>query len=193
MKKSIGAKPCVFPAPVWCIGSYDADGSPNVMTAAWGGICCSKPPAVTVSLRQATYTYSNIMARKAYTVSVPSREHIVAADYFGMASGRDFDKFAATGMTPTGSELVDAPYIAEFPMVLECSLLHTFEIGLHTMFVGEVVDVKVEESVLDADGKPDMGRAGVFAFAPEARAYHAVGEPLGKAFDIGKPLLKQGD
>ena len=71
MKKSLGAK-MVPTAPVWVVGSYDRNGKPNVMTAAWAGICCSKPPCLTVSLRKATYTYGNIMARKAYTVNMPS-------------------------------------------------------------------------------------------------------------------------
>ena len=81
------------------MGSYDAQGKPNVMTIAWGGICCSKPPAVTVSLRKATYTYGCIQERGAYTVSIPSEKFAAQADYFGIASGRDTDKFAAAGLT----------------------------------------------------------------------------------------------
>ena len=72
-KKSLGAK-TLLPTPVWIIGSYDSVGKPNMMTAAWVGICCSRPPCVTISLRKATYTYGNIMKRKAYTVNLPSEE-----------------------------------------------------------------------------------------------------------------------
>ena len=85
------------------------------MTAAWGGICCSDPPSIAISLRKATYTYGNLMARRAFTVNVPAESQVQAADYFGVVSGRDTDKFAATGLTPTRSEHVDAPYIEEFP------------------------------------------------------------------------------
>ena len=88
MKKSFGANTLIFPAPVWCVGSYDKNGNPNIMTIAFGGICCSKPPCVTISLRKATYTYGNIMERGAYTLSVPSEAYVKEADYFGIVSGR---------------------------------------------------------------------------------------------------------
>jgi len=115
MKKSLGAKTLVFPTPVWCVGSYDQSGKPNVMTIAWGGICCSKPPCVTISLRKATYTYDCIMQRKAYTLSVPGEAHAREADYFGMASGRNVDKFAVTGLTPAGSDWWMRPTSRSFP------------------------------------------------------------------------------
>ncbi|MGZ4903138.1 MAG: flavin reductase family protein, partial [Halobacteriota archaeon] len=109
MKKSIGAQHTGFPAPVFVVGTYDLEGKPNVMTAAWGGICCSAPPCVAVSLREATYTYRNILERKAFTISIPSEKYVKEADYFGIASGKHVDKFSATGLTPAKSEIVDAP------------------------------------------------------------------------------------
>ena len=187
MKKSFGPKTLVFPTPVWVVGTYDKEGKPNVMSAAWGGICCSVPPCVAVSLRKATYTYGNIVGRKAFTVGVPSELHAREADYIGMASGRNTDKFADTGLTPVRSALVDAPYAAEFPLVLECRLLHAFEIGLHTQFVGEILDVKAEESVLGEEGLPDVEKVRPILFEPEVRTYHGVGRLLGKAYSIGKP------
>ncbi len=188
MKQSVGAKTILYPTPVLIVGTYDDAGQPNGMTAAWGGICCSKPPCIYVSLRKATYSYGNILARKAFTVSVPSQEHVVEADYFGMASGRDGDKFAAAGLTPVRSELVDAPYVAECPLVLECKLLHTLEIGLHTEFVGEVLDVKADESVLDEKGAPDIARIQPLIFAPGNRAYFKVGEFVAQAFSVGRQI-----
>ena len=188
MKTSFGSKTLIYPTPVWCVGSYDTQGSPNVMTIAWGGICCSRPPCVTISLRKATYTYGNIMERKAYTLSVPSEAHAGVADYFGMASGRTEDKFARTGLTPVRSELVDAPYVDEFPMVLECRVIHHYEIGLHTHFVGEILDAKVEEDVLGDDGKPDIEKVRPILFSPNVQVYHGVGPFVGKAFHMGKEL-----
>ena len=88
MKKSFGAKTLVFPTPTWIVGTYDKDGRPNVMAAAWGGICCSDPPCIAVSLRKATYTYRALMSRKAFTVNVPSESQVKEADYFGLVSGR---------------------------------------------------------------------------------------------------------
>jgi flavin reductase (DIM6/NTAB) family NADH-FMN oxidoreductase RutF len=185
MKESLGATTLIFPTPVWCVGSYDSGGNPNVMTIAWGGICCSKPPCLTISLRKATYTYNNIMERGAYTVSVPSADYAAEADYFGIASGRDLNKFERTGLTPTRSGLVDAPYVDEFPMVLECKLLHHYEIGLHTQFVGEIMDVKVEQEMLIKDRTPDIDKISPLIYAPKAQTYHKVGEEVAPAFNVG--------
>lgn len=186
MKKSFGAKTLIYPTPVWCVGSYDAKGNPNVMTVAWGGICCSNPPSVTISLRKATYTYGSIMERQAYTLSVPSDKYARQADYFGMVSGRNVDKFKETGLTPVRSVLVDAPYIEEFPMILECKVIHHYEIGLHTHFVGQILDVKIDEDTLGNDGKPDIEKIRPIVFSPEAQQYHQIGRLIGNAFEIGK-------
>jgi flavin reductase (DIM6/NTAB) family NADH-FMN oxidoreductase RutF len=186
MKRSIGARAFVLPTPVWVVGTYDKEGKPNVMTAAWGGICCSKPPCICISLRKATYTYGNIMDRKAYTVNVRSETHAKEADYFGMVSGRDVDKFAASGLTASKSELVDAPYVKEFPLVLECKVIHTHEIGLHTQFVGEIMDVKADETVFEETGFPDIERVKPIVYCPEVRQYYGIGDPIGQAYSLGK-------
>jgi len=188
MKKSLGPKTLIYPAPVWCVGTYDPDGRPNVATIAWGGICCSKPPAVTISLRKATYTYGNIMEKQCYTISVPSSAHAREADYFGIASGKQVDKFKTTGLTPARSDRIDAPYVEEFPMVLECKVIHTLEVGLHTLFIGQIMDVKVDERILGEDGLPDMNRVNPIIFSPEHRKYHGIGSLIGDAFSMGKAL-----
>ena len=103
-----------------------------------------------------------------------------------MASGKKEDKFAVTGLRPVKSDLVDAPYVNEFPMAIECKLFKTVELGLHTLFVGEILDVKVDESVLDQNGLPDMLKVRPFVFGPERRAYYSVGGYIGKAFSMGK-------
>src|SRR5512142_3364972 len=105
MKQSVGAKTLAMPTPVWLVGTYDKDGKPNIMTIAWGGICCSKPPCMAVSLRKATYSYASIVERKGFTINIPSEAHVKEADYAGMASGKDTDKFADTGLTAVKSEL----------------------------------------------------------------------------------------
>ena len=186
MKISIGSHTSAYPNPVWCVGSYDQEGKPNVMTVAWGGICCSKPVAVTVSLRKATYSYGSIMARKAYTISVPNQKYVTEVDYFGIASGRDTDKFKDTGLTPMRSEVVDAPYIDEFPLVIECKVIHTHEIGLHTQFIGEIMDIKVEEDAVTSEGKPIMQKVAPFVYGHGIREYWSLGKVIGRGFDIGK-------
>ena len=191
MKQSLGAKTLLYPTPVLVVGSYHADGRPNVMTAAWGGIACSKPPCVSVSLRAATATHGNIVARKAFTISLPSGAQAAAADYFGLVSGRTTDKFAATGLTPLRSELVDAPYVAEFPLIIECAVVQVHELGLHTQFIGEVKDVKIEEACLDAEGHVDVHKLDPLAFAPDTGAYFALGALIGRAYSAGKTFMAE--
>jgi flavin reductase (DIM6/NTAB) family NADH-FMN oxidoreductase RutF len=160
------------------------------MTAAWVGICCSKPPAVSVSLREATYTYGNIVERKAFTVNVPSRDQMKVADFLGIVSGRDADKFAAAGLTAMKSELVDAPLVAEFPLSLECRLLQSVKIGLHTLFVGEIADVKAEETAL-ADGILTLDRVAPVLFSAGEQAYYGIDGKLGRAFRVGRDLHRE--
>ncbi len=191
MKKSLGAKTLVYPTPVFVVGTYDKEGKPNVMTVAWGGICCSKPPCVAVSIRKATYTYGNVVEQKAFTVNIASESLVKETDYFGLVSGKSKDKFAVSGLTPVKSELVNAPYIQEFPFVLECKLLHTLEIGLHIQFIGEIVDVKADEAVIGEDGLPDITKIQPLTYAPQTGMYYGVGSVLGKSFSIGKELQKK--
>ncbi len=185
-KRSIGANTSIYPTPVLIVCSYDGDGKPNAMNAAWGGVCSSRPPSVAVSLRAATYSHGCILARKAFTVCIPSGEHVKEADYFGIVSGRDVNKFEKTGLTPVRSEVVDAPYVDEFPIVLECRLTEVLEVGLHTHFVGEVMDVKADEAILDAGGRIQPEKLKPMMFASDTREYYGLGQLLGKAFSIGK-------
>ena len=186
MKRSLGAKTIVYPTPVFVVGSYDSEGNPNLMAAAWGGICCSKPPSVAISLRAATYSHGCISASGAFTINIPTEDLIREADYVGTFSGRDVDKFSELGLTPVRSELVNAPYIKEFPVVLECRLNHTLEIGMHTQYVGEILDVKVEESVIGESGVPDIDLLKPIFYDPGTRAYYGAGSVLGKAYTAKK-------
>ncbi len=191
MKRSLGAKTLIYPTPVLVVGTYDKEGRPNAMTAAWGGICCSQPPCLNISLRKATYTYGNIMERNAFTVSIPPEDRVKQADYMGLASGRNEDKFATACLTPIKADLVDAPYVDEFPLVLECNLIQAMEIGLHTLFVGEIMDVKADDSILGDDGMPDIEKLKPMTFAPVVGKYYGLGKLLGKAFSIGQEVKKQ--
>lgn len=121
MKLALPPQPILLPSPVLVVGTYGPEGKPNIMTAAWGGIACSKPPCVSVSLREATLTYHNIIQAGAFTVNIPSERYFKEADYVGMMSGRDCDKFEDTRLTPTRSKLVNAPIVEEFPMPLSAS------------------------------------------------------------------------
>lgn len=188
MKTSLGARPAAYPAPVFIVGTYDAEEKPNVMAVAWGGVCCSDPPCVAISVRKATYTYGNLTERMAFTVSIPSVDYVEEADYFGIASGRDVDKFAATGLTAVRSEVVGAPYVDEFPLVLECRVANVAELGLHVQFVGEILDIKVEETCLDENGKVSAECLRPFSWAPIDNHYYALGKRLGRGFKAGRAI-----
>jgi flavin reductase (DIM6/NTAB) family NADH-FMN oxidoreductase RutF len=190
MKKSLGSKTIVYPTPVFIVGTYDKSGTPNVMAVAWGSICCSKPFCVSIALRKATYTYGNVIEQKAFTVNIASQDYVKQVDYFGIASGRNTNKFEDTGFTPVKSDLVNAPYIKEFKLILECKLVHSHELGLHTLFVGEVLDVKIDEECLREDGKADFKKIDPIAYAPGIREYYSMGGFIGKAFSIGKEIKK---
>ena len=130
------------------------------------------------------------MERKAFTINIPSEAHAKVADYFGIASGKSVDKLAAVGLNPVKSDLVDAPYILEFLIVLECALSQVIEIGMHTQFIGEIKDVKADASVLDDAGIPDIEKVKPILYVPESRIYHGIGEFIGKAFSIGKSFTE---
>jgi flavin reductase (DIM6/NTAB) family NADH-FMN oxidoreductase RutF len=188
MKRSIGAKTIVYPTPVFIVGTYDKAGKPDIMAAAWGGISCSNPPCVSISLQKQRYTYENILEREAFTISIPSEEHVKEADYSGIISGRNADKFEAADLTAVKSEIVDAPYVEEFPMVLECKLVHKADLGVHVQLNGEIMDVKVDENALDETGIPDINKVKPFIYDPAGRAYYAIGKHLAKAFNVGKEI-----
>jgi flavin reductase (DIM6/NTAB) family NADH-FMN oxidoreductase RutF len=155
-KRSLGEKNLVFPEPAMVIGSYDKDGVPNIMTAAWFGVANSKPLKVSVSLRPATYSYHCIMANMAFTVNVPDASLISYVTFAGKYSGKDMNKFEETGLTPVKSEYVNAPYIKEFPIVLECKVTEYHDLGSHRQFIGQVIDAKIDERLLNEDGEVDM-------------------------------------
>lgn len=188
MKKSLGAKTLLYPTPVLLVGTYDKNDRPNLAAVAWGGVCCSQPPCVAVSLRAATYTHGNIKARGAFTVNVPSESQIAEADFCGTASGKTVDKFTKIKFTPVKSSLVDAPYGEEFALVLECKVIHTIEIGLHTEFIGEIMDVKAEEGVLGDNGYPDVAKLKPMVYAPGSQTYYGVGKRLAVAYNVGKKV-----
>jgi flavin reductase (DIM6/NTAB) family NADH-FMN oxidoreductase RutF len=186
-KKSLGPKPVLYPTPVLVIGTYDKARHPNFMTAAWGGVCCSSPPCVCVSVRKkARYTYGNLMDRGAFTLSVPSEDYVDQVDYIGMVSGAEVDKLAVTALTAVDSDLVDAPYIQEFPLILECKVLDVAELGVHVQFVGEVMDVKVDRACLDESGTVSAPLIRPLVFGPEEGAYYGLGPLVGKAFAVGR-------
>jgi flavin reductase (DIM6/NTAB) family NADH-FMN oxidoreductase RutF len=192
MKLSLPAQTILLPSPVLVIGTYCADGKPNIMTAAWGGIACSKPPCVSISLREATLSFHSIQQTEAFTVNIPSEKYFKEADFAGLASGRDCDKFEETGLTAEKSKLVNAPLVKEFPYALECRLIQQVTLGLHTMFIGEIVGMVADSEALSPSKLPDIEKVHPILFGSfGSNAYYAVGKKLGDAFSVGKELKQK--
>ena len=187
MKVSIGPKPFIQPNPVLVVGSYDRSGEPNIMTVAWGGMCCSVPPCITISPAKKSRTCENIMVSQAFTISIPSTNFVKEVDYVGIYSGRNENKFKSLGLTPVRSEKVNAPYVNEFPFILECKVIYSHEIGVDTQqFIGEIIDIKAEEEILGGDGLPDIRKVQPFVYDEVGGNYYKIGDLVAKAFLIGK-------
>lgn len=180
MKISLGCKALAVPSPVWVIGSYGSSAQPNIMVASWGAICCTTPACVSVSLKASRATYANIVEHEAFTVSIPSRAFLFETDFIGNVSGVSVNKFSATGLTAVRSDVVDAPYVSEFPLIMECSVLHMLEIGSHTQFIGQVMDVKADEDALGENGLPSAEKVSPLIGSAGERSYYSIGKWLGQ-------------
>ena len=185
MRKNFGAKPMCYPMPVYIIGTYGADGMPNAMNAAWGGI--SEETEISICISADHKTTENILARKAFTVSMATAKHIAACDYVGIVSGNKVpDKFARAGFHATKSQFVDAPLIDELPMALECALISYDSESCR--LVGRIVNVSADESVLGENGKVDVSKLQPITFDPMNNHYLVLGEKVGQAFHDGVAL-----
>jgi flavin reductase (DIM6/NTAB) family NADH-FMN oxidoreductase RutF len=192
MKRSLPPKTLLLPSPVLIIGTYGPDGRPNMMNAAWGGIVSSKPPCISVSLREATLSFHNIKHSGAFTVNIPSEKYLKEADFVGMVSGKEYDKFKVTGLTPDTSTLVNAPIVKEFPYALECKLVREIDLGSHTMFIGEIVGMVADSEVLNPNQLPDIEKVRPMMWGSfGSMAYYGIGVKLGDAFSVGNELKQK--
>ena len=191
MKLELPAKPVLLPSPVLVIGTYGSDGKANIMTAAWGGIASSNPPCVSVSIREARLTHQNIMQNGAFTVNIPSEKHMKEADFAGIVSGKKHDKFIEARLTPEKSKRINAPIVKEFPYALECKLIKQIELGVHTMFIGEIVGIVAESEVLDSSHLPDIEKVRPMLFSTSNSAYYSIGDKVGTAYSAGKELKQE--
>lgn len=181
MKKDIVPKPLALPAPCYIVASYDEGGIPNAMCCAWAGVVCGAPPCLSISLRRQTYTHSSIMLTGAFTVNIPRSDQFIEADCFGTASAHDIDKFALTALTAVKSDKVNAPYIEEFPLNIECSVVQVAELGSHTQFIGRIMNIKADEELGSAD-TPMIEQIMPLIFDVEDSTYYTIGEKIAPAF-----------
>ncbi len=185
MRKNFGAKAMCYPMPVFIIGTYNEDGTPNAMNAAWGGI--SEETEISICVDSAHKTAENLLARKAFTVSVATANMLIACDYVGIVSGnKEPDKFRKAGFHATKSQFVDAPLIDELPMALECEVI-SYDPETCRL-VGRIVNVCAEEAVLGENGKVDAAKLQPITYDPMSHQYRVLGEAVGRAFHDGTAL-----
>ncbi len=184
--KNLGSVGELFPQSVFIIASYDENGTPNAMNAAWAGECSRKEICFNIGDHKTT---ANIVKKGAFTVSPANAAHVIEADYFGIATGNKVDKAAASGITFTKSEFVDAPVIEEFPLTMECEVTDIQGDEHGARIVGRIVNTRVDESVLDEEGRVDFAKMRPIVYDSTRRIYRVVGEEVGGAWDAGMKLM----
>ena len=185
MRKNFGPKPMCYPMPVYIIGTYNEDGTPNAMNAAWGGI--SEEEEISICVDAGHKTAANILSRKAFTVSMATAKYVTACDYVGIVSGNKVpDKFEKAGFHSEKSQFVDAPLILELPMALECELISYDPESCR--LVGKIVNVSAAASVLGENGKVDAAKLRTITYEPLNHYYLVLGEQVGLAFHDGLKL-----
>ena len=184
MRKNFGSKTWLYPMPVLIIGTYDENGTPNAMNAAWGGVYDTNQ--IMVCLADDHKTTENIKKNGAFTVSFATVDTVIPCDYVGIVSANDVpNKVEKAGLHSDKGEFVNAPIFDELPMTVECKLLKFNEDGI---CIGDIVNVSADESVLDPNGKIDAKKVDPIIYDGVTHAYWSFGEIVGKAFSDGKKI-----
>lgn len=187
MKKSVGAKPLIYPQPVLLVATYDQEGQPDIMNVAYGGIVNSNRLQINIGIRHKTS--DNIKSQGEFTVGLGTKEILEAADYVGIVSGKDDpDKVKKSGLTLAKSEVVHAPIIKESPIILECKVEEINQYDQTLRIVAEILDVKVEENILKDDQTVDTGKLEIITYDASAHDYLLLGKKVGKAFCDGNHI-----
>ena len=186
MRKDLGVKTLIYQMPVLIIGTYDENGNPDAMNAAWGGIYDYNQ--VTVSLG-GHVTTDNIRKNKAFTISFATRKTVVQSDYVGLVSkAKEPNKIEKAGLHPFKSAKVNAPLFKEYPLTLECELVSLDgKMGEGGTLIGQIVNVSADESIL-TNGKIDIKKLEPIAFDGENAKYNVIGEEVADAFRVGLKL-----
>lgn len=184
MRKDFGSKTWLYPMPVLIVAAYDSEGKPNAMTAAWGGIYTDDKVGICIS--EGHKTTRNILASKAFSVSMATAKEITACDYIGITSGNKVpDKLERAGFHTVPSKHVNAPVIEELPMTMECEFVSYDEES--NFLVGRIINISAEESIL-TDERIDIDKLQPISYDPVSHSYRTIGEKAGNAFSDGKQL-----
>ena len=185
-KKNLGSEGELFPQSVFIIATYDENGVPNAMNAAWAGECTRKEICFNIGDHKTT---ENIVKKGAFTVAPANKGNVVSADYFDIESGSKVNKAEKSGLTFVKSEFVDAPIIEEYPLTMECEVTEIQGDEHGARIVGKVINVVVDEEILDEDGKVDFGKFQPLVYDASHMTYRMVGEEVGRAWNTGKVLM----
>lgn len=185
--KSFGHKPWVLPQPVLILGTYNNDGTPNAMNAAWGGQWDSKEIMISMGSHATT---ENLARCQDFTVAFATRDTMVASDFVGIVSAKDdAEKMKKTGWTAVKAENVNAPVFTDFPMTLECRIIRKIDETKEGCYIiAEIINILVDEAYLGEDGKPDVEKMQLITYEPVHHGYHVIGGRIGSAFSDGKKL-----
>lgn len=167
----------LYPVPAVMVSTKGTDGKFNILTIAWAGTVNSDPPMVSISVRKNRYSYKALEETGEFVVNLTTKELVRATDFCGVRSGADIDKFKECKLTPLKSSKISAPGIAESPVNIECKVISKTDLGSHTMFVAEVVNVTVDDEYMDEKGKFDLAKAEPIAYSHGE--YYSLGEKLG--------------
>ena len=167
----------LYPVPAVMASCCRSGERPNIITVAWAGTVCSEPPMLSISVRKERYSYDIIRESGEFAVNLVNRDLVRAADYCGVKSGRDVDKFGEMELTPMQSQRIAAPGIAESPVCLECRVVKQLPLGSHDLFLAEILTVSVDGQYLDEKGKFHLNSCGLTAYSHGE--YFALGEKLG--------------
>lgn len=181
----------LYPLPAVLVTVADREGKPNVFTVAWAGTVCSDPPMVSISVRPQRYSWHCIEETGEFAINLTTRKLARATDFCGVRSGRDLDKFQASGLTPLTASRIKAPLIAESPVCLECRVKQALPLGSHTMYVAEVVSVSVDERYLDGENRFHLDWAEPIVYSHGM--YHELGKAIGRfGYSVAKAKKKSG-
>lgn len=183
MRKNLGVKPYLYPQLVMIIGTYDKDGKPNAMNAAWGGMADYDKIFVCMSSHKTT---ENIDVTKEFSVSIGDASHVVECDYVGIVSAnQEVNKMEKSKFTTSKAEFVNAPIINELPLCLECKLIKVLE---EDLYLAQIVNVNADESILDENGKVSLEKFVPISYDPSTHGYYKVSGRVGNAFKDGNKL-----
>lgn len=169
----------IYPLPAVLVSCADADGHSNLLTVAWVGTICTNPAMCYISVRPERYSYEMICRTMEFTINLTTKEMAKATDWCGVKSGRDYDKWEHTGLTPLAGHAVRCPFVAESPLSIECRVKQIMPLGSHDMFLAEVVNVIADDRYIDPqNGAFDLEKAGLMSYSHGA--YFAQGEKIGK-------------